>query len=125
LALSDSETIASLTAKLDVIEQVLRTAIGPVAVADAARATAEPTRPPAEQLIVRLQTISAGVWLLFAIVTTVLGYVVVVAPVFGFGSSVDYAKAFLWGLGVQTAGQALQSLTPGTVTTAFGIQMPK
>lgn len=128
LARNDAETRATLDPKLATIETALREKIkarvGKTA-ADRAAARAAAERTPAEQLAVRLQIINAGVWVLVAVATTILGYVVVIAPTFGFGTGPDLAKAFLWGLAIQTAGQSLQSLTPGTVTTAFGVQVPK
>lgn len=86
----------------------------------------EPVPLPSSREL-RLQLIALGgvLWGLWAVVTLVTGYVVMVLPDLGFGSPLDLAKCFFWGLGVHTAGQSLQQLTPASLRTTFQVEVPK
>ena len=58
------------------------------------------------------------------IVTLVVGVLLLVLPTAGFAWT-DLLYCLLWGLGLPTAGAALQGLTPTGVTTSLGIGVPK
>ena len=77
-----------------------------------------------EQILLRTDFVNGVAWLLFAVIATVVGYLAAV-NVNGFGVTADFIKAFLWGLGLQTAGTALQAMTPSSVATGIGITIPK
>jgi hypothetical protein len=88
-----------------------------------AGALKEPTTTLTHHILLRLDIVNATAWLIFAVIATVTGYLVAV-NISGFGVTADYIKAFLWGLGLQTAGTQLQQLTPSSVASSIGITMP-
>jgi hypothetical protein len=77
--------------------------------------------PSTSELQVQYERLNAWLWLIWAVVTVFLGYFVVVASNGGFGSDIDYAKAFFWGISVQLAGQ---NLTPASVAKPLGLSLP-
>ena len=58
------------------------------------------------------------------VITVGVGVAALIMSDPGFGTRLDLLKCLFWGLGVQTAGQQLQQLTPATVRTAFGVSVP-
>lgn len=68
--------------------------------------------------------IALAAWVFLALVTTVAGVGILVLTNHGFGIALDYVKCFFWGLGVQTAGQQLSQLTPGTIATSLKLSVP-
>jgi hypothetical protein len=78
-----------------------------------------------QQLRVELQRLSIAMWVVWAFVTWIGGVGLLVMSNYGFGVGLDYIKCFLWGLGVQVAGQQFQQLAPSSVTTAFNVSVPK
>lgn len=83
------------------------------------------TLPDVHAVQVAFQRTNAAIWLLWALVTWVTGIVALVATNYAFGAGLDYYKCFLWGIGVQVAGNQLQQLTPASVSTAFSISTQK
>jgi hypothetical protein len=81
--------------------------------------------PTVQEVRVALQQTNASLWLAWALVTWVAGIVAMVATNYAFGAGLDYYKCFLWGLGIQAAGNQLQQLTPTSVASAFSISLPK
>lgn len=81
--------------------------------------------PSTEQLLWRVAWISGVLWLVWAIITLLVGGLAMIATNPGFGTWIDLLKCFLWGLGVQIAGQQLQNLTPAAVTSSLGVTVPK
>jgi hypothetical protein len=84
----------------------------------------EGTTTLTHHVLVRLEAVNATAWLFFAVIATIAGYLAAV-NVAGFGVMSDYLKAFLWGIGLQTAGTQLPLLTPASVASSIGIAMPK
>jgi hypothetical protein len=68
--------------------------------------------------------IALAAWGFLALVTTVAGAAILVINNHGFGTALDYIQCFFWGLGVQTAGQQLQQLTPGGIATSLKLSLP-
>lgn len=121
-AFKDLDTLAAvrpadLQAKTDAIIGKLKTN------AKAAGVGAKKTTTLTHHVQLRLDLVNATAWLFFAIVATLVGYLAAVNGA-GFGMMADYLKAFLWGLGLQTAGTQLQQLTPSSVASSIGIAMP-
>lgn len=83
------------------------------------------TVPSLQELLVQQSRLSISVWLIWGGLTWLVGVVALVATNYGFGAGLDYFKCFLWGLGVQVAGNQLQQLTPTAVSTTFSISFPK
>lgn len=81
--------------------------------------------PTVQEVRVALQQTNASLWLAWALATWVAGIVALVATNYAFGAGLDYYKCFLWGLGIQAAGNQLQQLTPASVASAFSISLPK
>lgn len=79
----------------------------------------------AEDLTVELENLRGDIWTVWAIVTVAAGFVAVILSNPGFGTGMDFAKCFFWGLGVQVAGQQLQQLSPGKLATVFKLPVPK
>lgn len=77
-----------------------------------------------QSIDVTLLRLNLIVWLLWALVTALAGWAVLIQPDPGFGTGLDLLKSFLWGLGVLAAGQGLQQLTPNTVMTSFSLSYP-
>jgi len=122
LAADSSKTVNDLAAPVAGILQALdQTLSGTISDATKTIATSSPST---QQLLVRLDSINAIVWLLWAIVTIVIGYAAVIMTNRGFGTPIDLVKAFFWGLGVQIAGEQLQQLRASAATTALGITVP-
>lgn len=68
--------------------------------------------------------IQGGVWLVWGILTFATGAIALVLTNPGFGTMTELAVCFLWGLGIQTAGQQLQQMSPQTITTQFKLKVP-
>ena len=81
--------------------------------------------PTVLEVRAQLRQLSLGMWFIWGILTLVIGAATLVYTNYGFGTSLDYFKCFLWGLGVQVAGQQLQQLAPNTVGTALAVTFPK
>jgi hypothetical protein len=76
-----------------------------------------------EQLSVQIAQVSALMWLVVVIATTTVGALALVLNN-SFGSSSDYVKCVLWGLGLPIGSQAL-SATMTSVGTSLGITIAK
>jgi hypothetical protein len=84
------------------------------------------TAPPdTHTLQLRLFHSTLWVWWIVALIALASGFYSVVLANLGFGTSTDYIKCFFWGLGFSVAGTQLDSLTQTTVTSNFGITIPK
>jgi hypothetical protein len=79
--------------------------------------------PSVQEILIELDYVSFLGWIIWALLTFVLGYAALILDHHGFGSLQDLFKCFLWGLGVQAAGQGLQSLSPSAATTTFSLQI--
>lgn len=93
--------------------------------ADAAAAEPERTIPAAQQLKtvnLEIETISKGVWLVYALLTALTGLAVLILSNPGFGTPLDFVFAFFWGFALPTT---VQSLSPGSAATALGISIAK
>jgi len=77
-----------------------------------------------QHLLFVVDVLNAGAWAIWAAITTVTGAGTLVFSNIAFGTPLDFVKAFLWGVGVQVAGQQLQQLLPANVSTALGITLP-
>jgi hypothetical protein len=80
--------------------------------------------PTTQQLLFRVTVVSAFGWLIVLIVTVVTGYAMLIANDRGFGSIGDLLLCFLWGLGVQTAGQQLTATSSSSVLGSLGFTSP-
>jgi hypothetical protein len=81
--------------------------------------------PSVAELRGQLRELSATVWVFWGMLTLLTGIIALIATNNGFGAGLDFYKCFLWGLGVQVAGQSLQQLAPTAISTAFSISFPK
>ena len=81
--------------------------------------------PTRAQLLIRVAHIVGAVWFLWAVLTLITGFAALILTNPAFGVPADYVKCFLWGIGVQMAGQQLQQLGPGSISTALGVSIPK
>ena len=95
----------------------------PVAPAPAPAPAPPPTAPQDyERLAIEMNTISKGVWLIYGILTTLAGLVVLILNNPGFGVPVDFIFAFFWGFGLPTT---VAALTPSSAATALSISVAK
>jgi hypothetical protein len=78
-----------------------------------------------EQVMVQLERLSWFVWIVWALLTLVVGYSALIGFNDGFGTRQDLLQCFLWGAGIPAIGQGLGSLTSGAVTSAFSVQIPR
>lgn len=77
------------------------------------------------QLQYKLDWLSLIVWAVWAAITIASGYVVLIDSSPGFGTWGDIILCAAWGLGINVAGDAAKSLTPGSISTGLGITLPK
>jgi hypothetical protein len=80
---------------------------------------------PTRELFLIQTAFNVSTWLLWAVLTVSVGYVIIIAMDPGFGTTADLWKCFFWALGLQVAGQQMQQLTPGSVNSAMSISIPK
>ena len=78
-----------------------------------------------QQIFVEIERLWAALWFGWATVTTVAGFAALILTNPGFGTGLDRATCFFWGLGVQMAGQQLQQLSPSKIATRFSLPVPK
>ena len=89
--------------------------------------TGEPERPltAVQELSViklEIETISKGIWILYAVLTALAGLVVLILNNPGFGTPLDFVYAFFWGFGLPIS---VTSLTAGSVATALNISIAR
>lgn len=75
------------------------------------------------EIAVQLDYVSAIAWIIWALLTFMFGCGVLILSNHGFGTWQDLLKCFLWGLGIQAAGQGLQALTPSAPATTFALEI--
>jgi hypothetical protein len=81
------------------------------------------TLPSVHEVTVQLEYISTIGWMIWALLTFLIGGGVLILSNHGFGTWQDLLKCFLWGIGIQAAGQGLQGLTPASTATTFSLQI--
>jgi hypothetical protein len=81
--------------------------------------------PSTVDLRVQVRRLSLATWLIWAIVTWALGYVILISTNYSFGVGSDLFKCFFWGLGLPVAGQQMLQLTPSSISSAFSVSFPK
>jgi hypothetical protein len=86
------------------------------------RASGE-TPPSVHEITVQLDYVNGIGWIIWALLTFLFGCGVLILSNHGFGTWQDLLKCFLWGLGIQAAGQGLQALTPSSTATTFSLQI--
>jgi len=79
--------------------------------------------PSVHEITVQLEYVSGIGWIIWALLTFLFGCGVLILSNHGFGTWQDLLKCFLWGLGIQAAGQGLQALTPSSTATTFSLQI--
>jgi hypothetical protein len=79
--------------------------------------------PSVHEITVQLEYVSGIGWLIWAVLSFLIGCGVLILSNHGFGTWQDLSKCFLWGLGIQAAGQGLQSLTPASAVSSFSLQI--
>lgn len=84
---------------------------------------APPPTPSVHEISIQLEHISAFGWVIWAVLSFLTGCGVLILSNHGFGNWQDLSKCFLWGLGVQAAGQGLQALTPASAVSTFSLQI--
>ena len=72
-----------------------------------------------------IQTITLLFWAVWGALSVLIGFIVLVMPVAGFGTVADYLRCSLWGFGLPVAGQGLQTLTMSSLNTQLGVTLPK
>ena len=100
----------------------LHTTIVGVALAPAIAGPVPAVRGDFEVLRLEIQTISIAVWLIYALLTALSGFAVLVLGNAGFGVPLDLVFAFFWGFGLPTT---IQSLTPGSSAAALNISVAR
>ena len=83
------------------------------------------TQRTSEQLAVRIQRVDAFAWIVYAILFTLAGIIVLILRAPGFGTPIDLIYCLFWGFGLPIATDKLSQLTPSTLATTFGITLPK
>jgi len=81
------------------------------------------TPPSVHEITVQLDYVSGIGWIIWALLTFLFGCGVLILSNHGFGTWQDLFKCFLWGLGIQAAGQGLQALAPSSTASTFSLQI--
>jgi hypothetical protein len=81
------------------------------------------TTPSVHEITIQLEFLSSIGWLIWAFLTLLFGCAVLILSNHGFGTWQDLFKCFLWGLGIQAAGQGIQLLTPSSAVSSFSLQI--
>lgn len=96
-----------------------------------AKAHHEQAEPPGpltpvtlEHLRFEISMLNLASWLLVAVITSFVGSYIMVINHLDFGRPFDFFLAFIWGLGLPSAGAQLAQLTPSTVVTGIGVKLP-
>lgn len=79
--------------------------------------------PSVHEITVQLDYISGMGWTIWASLTFLFGCAALILSNHGFGTWQDLFKCFLWGLGIQAAGQGLQALAPSSAVNTFSLQV--
>lgn len=79
--------------------------------------------PSVHEIAVELDYVSGIGWTIWALLTFLFGCGVLILSNHGFGTWQDLMKCFLWGLGIQAAGQGLQALAPSSAASTFSLQI--
>ncbi len=72
-----------------------------------------------------VQTVTWLFWLVWGLLSVVIGTTVLILPAPGFGSITDFVRCFLWGFGLPVAGNSIQSLTMGSLNTQLGVSIAR
>ncbi len=78
-----------------------------------------------QHVMSQIEALSTGIWLVYLLLASVVGTVVLVFGNPGFGTPMDFLYCLLWGFGLPTTMDKLQQASPASVATAIGIQLPK
>jgi hypothetical protein len=85
----------------------------------------QPKNKTSFQILLQIEAVTIVFWIVWAILTTLAGFLVLILPNPGFGGAMDYVQCLLWGFGLPVAGQSLQQLSISSINTQLGITMPK
>lgn len=81
------------------------------------------TPPSVREITIQLEYVWGIGWMIWALLTFLIGSGVLILSNHGFGTWQDLLKCFLWGIGIQAAGQGLQGLAPASTATTFSLQI--
>jgi hypothetical protein len=73
------------------------------------------------QVVAEMRALTGLFWVAWVLISTIVGYMTLIATDPGYGGTVDALKSLLFGFGLPMAGQAFQQLSLGTVATQFGV----
>jgi hypothetical protein len=77
------------------------------------------------RILLQLEAITYVFWIVWALLTSLAGLLVLILPNPGFGGGIDYVQCLLWGFGLPVAGQSLQQLSVSSINTQLGITLTK
>jgi hypothetical protein len=125
LAATPPTDIVTIITNVKIIIDALRASLTTLPAAASRKAGDSASLPTIAHLLFTVDSVNIGVWVLWAIITTAVGSGVLIFQNHGFGEPMDLLKCFLWGIGMQVAGQQFQQLTPSAIGTPLGITLPK
>jgi hypothetical protein len=73
------------------------------------------------QVVAEMRAFTGLFWVAWVLISTIVGYMTLIATDPGYGGTLDALKSLLFGFGLPMAGQAFQQLSLGTVATQFGV----
>jgi hypothetical protein len=82
------------------------------------------SQPNVKQITTQLEAVSAATWIIWALLTVIVGSCALVWFNDGFGIGQDYLKCFLWGVGMPAVSQGFGALNANSVVSAFSLQVP-
>jgi len=80
--------------------------------------------PSFAEVRLEIATLSVVFWIVFGLLSTVLGAYVLILGNPGFGLAGDFVVCLFWGFGLPVAGQQLAQSNIGSVKSALGIPVP-
>lgn len=81
--------------------------------------------PTPQQITVQIEAISVALWILWAVLTFVVGAAALIWFNDSFGTTQDLLQCFLWGVGVPAVAQGFGGLTSSSVSSALSMQVSR
>jgi hypothetical protein len=116
---------SEVQARATITQQILPELAGTIVAASGAGAPVKPELAAAtsfDRLLVEISGVNLLVWGVTALLTSLVGLVVLILNNPGFGIPLDYVYCVFWGFGIPTV---IQQLNAGSAMNAMGVSVPK
>jgi hypothetical protein len=116
---------SEVQARATITQQILPELAGTIVAASGAGGPVKPELAAAtsfDRLLVEISGVNLLVWGVTALLTSLVGLVVLILNNPGFGIPLDYVYCVFWGFGIPTV---IQQLNAGSAMNAMGVSVPK